>query len=171
MDTTSGTLIRDARHRARLSQTDLAQRAGVAQSVISAYENDQREPGLRTLLRLIEATGYELSLDLVPVPRQATEPSETQLERLRRHRDTIIEMAERRGMHNVRVFGSVARGEETKDSDVDLLVDVDKGVSLIKLIGVEDQLADLLGVKVDLVPADGLKDRFRDNILAEAVPL
>jgi hypothetical protein len=170
VDTTSGTLIRDARRRARLSQTDLAQRAGVAQSVISAYENDQREPGLRTLLKLIEATGYELSLDLVPAPRRELISAESQMERLRRHRDTIIEMAERKGAHNVRVFGSVARGEDTADSDIDLLVDLDKGVGFA-FFGLEDELADLLGVKVDLVPAEGLKERFRDRILSEAIPL
>lgn len=49
-------MIREARRRARLSQSDLAQRAGVAQSVISAYESDRRDPSLRTLTKLIEAT-------------------------------------------------------------------------------------------------------------------
>lgn len=170
MDTSSGTLIREARRRARLSQTDLAQRAGVAQSVISAYETDRREPGLRTLAKLIEAAGYELSLDLVPAQRDESVSTETQLERLRRHRDTIIDMAERRGVRNVRVFGSVARGDDTKDSDVDLLVDVDKGVGFA-FFGLGNELAELLGVEVDLVSAEGLKERFRDRILAEAIPL
>ncbi len=66
MSATAGAVLREARTRARLSQTDLARRAGVAQSVISMYEADRREPGLRTLTKLVEAAGHKLSLALIP---------------------------------------------------------------------------------------------------------
>src|SRR5262245_6091033 len=103
--TTSGTMIRAARRRARLSQTDLARRDHVAQSVISAYESDRREPALSTLAKLIEATGHGLSVELVPAPRNQLGLPDSRLgQRLRRHRRAVLEIAERRGAHNVRVF-------------------------------------------------------------------
>src|SRR3954469_16100958 len=89
---TPGELIRDARRRARLSQTDLARRAGVAQSVISAYESDRREPGLRTLTKLIEATGHQLAIDLVPTPGRQLGLPDTRLgRRLRRRRRAVVD--------------------------------------------------------------------------------
>ena len=81
-----------------------------------------------------------------------------------RHRQAVA-------AHNVRVFGSVARGDATKTSDIDLLVDLDKGVGLLDLIGLENELRDLLGVDVDVVPADTLKPRMRARVLREAIPL
>jgi predicted nucleotidyltransferase len=91
--------------------------------------------------------------------------------RLRRHRRAVIELAERRGARNVRVFGSVARGEDTATSDIDLVVDLDDGVSLIGLEGLRRELADLLRSEVDVVPAATLKPGTRDEILAEAIAL
>jgi len=172
MDTSSGTMIRGARRQARLSQNELARRAGVAQSVISAYESDQREPGLRTLAKLIEATGHRLSFELVPPPRDQLGLPDTRLgRRLRRRRRAVIELAAGHGARNVRVFGSVARGEDTEASDVDLLVDLDEGVGLVSLAGLKRELADLLGTEVDVVPAATLKTRMRDSVLAEAIAL
>lgn len=165
-------MIRAARRGARLSQTELARRAGVAQSVISAYEADRREPGLRTLTKLIEATGHQLSFSLIPPPRNRLGLPDSRLgRRLRQHRQAVLELADRRGARNVRVFGSVARGEDTADSDVDLLVDLDEGVGLVSLAGLARELSELLGVEVDVVPADTLKARIRDEVLGEAVVL
>lgn len=165
-------MIREARRRARLSQTDLARRAGVAQSVISAYESDRREPGLRTLVKLIGATGHQLALELIPAPRNQLGLPDTRLgRRLRRHRRALMEIAARRGARNVRVFGSVARGEDTDTSDIDLLVDLDMGVGLVSLAGLNRELAELLGVDVDVVPAATLKPAVRDEILSEAIAL
>jgi predicted nucleotidyltransferase/DNA-binding XRE family transcriptional regulator len=165
-------MIRVARRRARLSQTDLARRAGVAQSVISAYESDRREPGLRTLIKLIEATGHQLAFELIPAPRTQLGLPDTRLGRcLRRHRRALMEIAARRGARNVRVFGSVARGEDTDTSDIDLLVDLDIGVGLVSLAGLNRELAELFGVDVDVVPADTLKPAVRDDILSEAIAL
>jgi predicted nucleotidyltransferase/DNA-binding XRE family transcriptional regulator len=172
VEATAGSVLRDARLRARLSQSELARRAGVAQSVISAYESDRRDPGLRTLMKLIAATGHRLELQLCPpMPSQLGLPCTPMGRRLRRHRRAVIELAERRGARNVRVFGSVARGEDTATSDIDLVVDLDDGVSLIGLEGLRRELADLLRSEVDVVPAATLKPGTRDEILAEAIAL
>lgn len=86
-------------------------------------------------------------------------------------RDAVLAVADRHGARNLRVFGSVARGDDHPTSDVDLLVDLDDGVSLVGLAGLQNELADLLGVSVDVVPASMLKPRLRDRVLNEAVPI
>lgn len=165
-------MIREARRGARLSQTDLARRAGVAQSVISAYESGRREPSFRVLVKLIEATGHRLAVELVAPPSDRLGLPDTRLgRRVRRHRRAIIELAARRGACNARVFGSVARGEDTTTSDVDLLVDLDEGVGVVSLAGLQRELAELLRVDVDVVPAATLKPGVRDGVLAEAIAL
>ncbi len=172
MPPTSGAMIRDARVRARLSQTDLARRAGVAQSVISAYESDRREPGLRTLTKLIEATGHQLAIDVVTTSgRQLGLPDTRVGRRLRRRRRAVVDLAAHRGARNVRVFGSVARGEDKPSSDIDLLVDLDADVGLVALAALQRELTELLGNRVDVVPAGTLKQNIRDEVMAEAIPL
>ena len=86
-------------------------------------------------------------------------------------RDEVLRIAARYGAHNVRVFGSVARGEEQEDSDIDLLIDLDPGRSLLDLAGLMLDLQELLGRRVDVGMARALKERYRDRILAEAVQL
>jgi predicted nucleotidyltransferase len=71
----------------------------------------------------------------------------------------------------VRVFGSVARGEADEKSDIDLLVDLEKGRSLLDLAGLLVDLEELLGCKVDVVPEDSLRERIRGRVLKEAVAL
>jgi predicted nucleotidyltransferase len=140
--------------------------------VISAYESDRREPGLAMLTKLIEATGHQLTLNVEAQPGRRLGLPDTPLgRRLRRHRRGVIELAEQRGLRNVRVFGSVARGEDMEGSDIDLLVDVDEGVGLVAIAGLVRELTGLLGVSVDVVPADSLKRTVRAEVLAEAVPL
>lgn len=172
MATESGIVLKEARHKARLSQTDVARRSGVAQSVISAYESGRRQPSVPTLARLVEATGHQLILDVVTAPGRTLGLPDSPLgRRLRRRRRAIIETAANRGARNVRVFGSVARGEDTRSSDIDLLVDLDKGVGLVALSSLKRELSELLGVDVDVVPDDTLKPRVREEVLAEAVPV
>jgi predicted nucleotidyltransferase/DNA-binding XRE family transcriptional regulator len=172
MPSTSAALLRTARQRARLSQSEVARRAGIAQSVISAYESGRREPSLPTLTRLVEATGHHLAIDVVGSPSRALGLPDSPLgRRLSQRRKAIIRAAEDRRAHNVRVFGSVARGEDVESSDVDLLVDLDEGVGLLDLIGLERELSELLGVEVDVVPADTLKPRMRERVLREAAQL
>lgn len=163
--------LREARTSARLSQNDLARRAGVPQSVISAYESGRRQPSLRVLQRLIAATGAELVLAVrhndVPVGLPDTRLGR----RLRRHRQRLLEIAARYGVTNVRVFGSVARGEDGDGSDIDLLVDLPARITLFTLARLQEELSDLLGVPVDLVPASGLKPHVRPAAERDAIPL
>lgn len=168
----SGVILRNARTSARLSQADVARRCGVAQSVISAYESGRREPSVETLGRLVEATGHQLVLDVVAMPGRTLGLPDTPLgRRIRQRRVAIVEAAAKRRARDVRVFGSVARGEDTASSDVDLLVDLEEGVSLVALAGLKRELSDVLGVDVDVVPASALKAALRDEVFAEAIPL
>lgn len=91
-------------------------------------------------------------------------------ELLKDKRQTIIDLAEEHGVYNVRVFGSVVRGEAKADSDIDLLVDVRPGVGL-GFLTLWNELEDLLGRDVDLVPEESLRESLRENIIREAVPL
>ena len=85
-------------------------------------------------------------------------------------RAEILRLAETHGARNVRVFGSVVRADNRDDSDVDLLVEFDKGKSLLDLIGLKLDLENLLGAKVDVVTPNSLRN-IRDRVLAEALPL
>jgi uncharacterized protein len=89
---------------------------------------------------------------------------------LHQHRDRILEVAARHRARNVRVFGSVARGEADSRSDIDLLVDFEPDSSLFDLLHLTEELEQLLEHPVDVVSSGGLKDRDR-RILAEAVEL
>ena len=152
-----------------MSQTELAARAGVAQSMISAYENNRREPTYSTLVRLLGATGHTVAI--VPLATAESHQSGT-LRELQRHRRRIVSLLERRGVHHPRVFGSVARGTDTPgQSDIDLMVDLDPDVGLVTLIGLERELGEMLGRPVDLVPFDSLKPAVRDQALADSVAL
>ena len=87
------------------------------------------------------------------------------------HRQEIIEIAERRGFSNVRVFGSMARGDATQDSDVDLLVTTKPKTTLVGLSGLVLDVEELLNRKVDVVTDDEIYHLLRDRILGEAVHL
>jgi len=90
---------------------------------------------------------------------------------LKSKRHQILELARTYGASNVRVFGSVARGQADASSDVDFVVELDKGRSLLDLGGLLMDLQDLLGRPVDIVTDRGLRPRIRDRVLREAVPL
>ncbi len=87
------------------------------------------------------------------------------------HRVDILRLAERYHASDVRVFGSIARGDHTQASDVDVLIKTRPGCSLLDLGGLLEDLQELLGCRVDLVTEDGLKPRLRARVLREAVPL
>jgi uncharacterized protein len=86
-------------------------------------------------------------------------------------RPEILKIAARHGAYNLRRFGSVARGEADEASDVDLLVEWEPDRSLLDLGGFLSDLEDLLQCKVDVVTERGLKNRIRERVLQEAVPL
>jgi predicted nucleotidyltransferase len=92
-------------------------------------------------------------------------------ELLQSKREEILRIAAHYGAYNVRIFGSVARGEADEQSDIDLLVNMEKGRSLFDLGGLLADLEDLLGCNVDVVTEDGLRDRIRNRVLKEAIAL
>lgn len=87
------------------------------------------------------------------------------------HREEILDIAQRHDAHDVRLFGSVARGDQREDSDVDLIVRFDPGRSLFDHGALLVDLQDLLGVKVDVISERGMRARFREHAIKEAVPL
>ena len=90
---------------------------------------------------------------------------------LREKREEILRVAEKHGAHNVRIFGSVARGQADDQSDVDLLVTMEPGRSLLDQAALWVEIQELLGYQVDVVSDRGLKLRMRERVLREARPL
>jgi predicted nucleotidyltransferase/DNA-binding XRE family transcriptional regulator len=160
-ETTAGRLLREARRRAGLSQTELVARAGVTQSAISAYETGRRQPAVPALRTLIEATRHELILTLRQGPRPLAGLTGPVGHRVRRNHHALVAAAAARDVTGLQVFGSVARGTDRPDSDVDRLADLPPGMGLVDLARLEAELEDIVGVRVDLVPADGLKPHAR----------
>jgi predicted nucleotidyltransferase/DNA-binding XRE family transcriptional regulator len=167
---TAGELLRQARKRADLSQVELAARADVTQSVISAYEAGHRQPSIAALAALIDAAGHELVMEVRRQPRRLRRLSGPMGRRVRRRHD-LIAAAAAHGVKNLRVFGSVARGKDRPDSDVDLLADLSPGLSLFGLSRVEADLEAILGARVDLIPAGDLKPGVRTRVERDLVTL
>jgi len=90
---------------------------------------------------------------------------------LKERRKEILQVAAKYGARNVRVFGSVARGEADALSDIDFLVEMEPGRSLLDLGGLQAELETVMGRPVDVVTEKGLKSRIRGRVLAEAVPV
>ncbi len=90
---------------------------------------------------------------------------------LQRYRQQILALARQRGAQNVRVFGSFARDEQTKQSDIDLLVCMEQGRSLLDLIAFLRAVRELTGREVDVVDDRGISPYLKKRILSEAVPL
>ena|SRR5437667_2766980 len=90
---------------------------------------------------------------------------------IRARRDEIIAIGKRYGAFNFRIFGSVARGDATDQSDLDLIVKFEPDRSLLDHGGLLMDLRELLQMKVDVIDEDGMRPRFRDNVLKEALPL
>lgn len=145
--------IRAVRMSSGLSQTELAREARVPQPNLSAYENGRRRPSPEVLERI------QIAL--------RGRPSQRVVE----HRLEIMEAVARNKARSPHLFGSIARGEDGPDSDVDLLVDFDDDASLFDLVGLQQELEGLLGVTVDVVDAGGLRGAFADRVSAEKIPL
>ena len=90
---------------------------------------------------------------------------------LKAQKEQILAIARKNGAHDVRVFGSVARGEARPDSDIDFLVNLEAGRSLLDLARLLRELQTLLGLPVDVVTEAGLRTRIRPQVLKEARPL
>ncbi len=141
--------VLEIRKGAGLTQKELAELSGVAQPNIAAYERGVRRPSPRMLARLISAAS----------PKPSTV--------LSRHKVAVAEIARKYHAVDVKVFGSIARGEDRPGSDVDLLVTFAPEASLYDQVELAQEIEELLGVRVDVVSAGGLRERH-DSIRREA---
>jgi uncharacterized protein len=168
-------LIRGARHEAGLTQAELALRAETSQPAVARYEQGRAVPTLRTLERLLAACDRRVVVSAVAMDGSTGGPpsigSVPDAELLHDHRESLLSAASRCGARNVRVFGSASRGEQTPDSDIDLLVELEPGRTLLDLASFRRQAHEILGVPVDVATADMLKERVRDEVLTQARPL
>jgi hypothetical protein len=114
---------------------------------------------------------------LLPIPEQnepmtiANTGTPSIRERLEKLRPAVLEVAQRYGASNLRVFGSVALNQEHEDSDLDLLVDLPPSQSLLALVGIGQELEQLLGCPVDVAEPDSLHPLIRSEVLQQAVGL
>ena|SRR5438309_1968471 len=162
-------LIRDARQRARLSQAALAARAKTSQPAVARYEAGSATPSLPTLERLLAACGSSLVLGTKERMSRATDRrSSGRRALLARSRGRLGEAARRHGVRDLRVFGSVARGDDTAESDIDLLVELAPERTLLDLIGFQQDAQEILGVRVDAAAPRFMKARVRARALREA---
>ncbi|MEN8264397.1 MAG: nucleotidyltransferase family protein [Nitrospirota bacterium] len=90
---------------------------------------------------------------------------------IKNRREEVINIARKYGAKNVRVFGSMARGEESADSDLDIIVEMEHGSSLLDIIAIKQDIEELLGRKVDVVTEASISPYIRDAVLKEAVNL
>lgn len=145
--------IRARRLAAGMTQAELARAARVSQPNLSAYENGRRSPTPAVIARLEQALH-------VPIAQ-----------RIEHHRDAVRAIVAQHHALHPRVFGSVARGDATPASDLDLLVDFTADASLLDELGLRLALSDLLQVDVDVVATDTLRGALRERVLGEAVPV
>lgn len=144
--------VKQLRDGAGLSQRALADLSGVAQSNIAAYESGARRPSAKMVERL----------------RRAARPRPSVV--LDHHRADVLRIAGRYGASRVRVFGSVARGEDRPGSDIDFLVRFAPTASAFDQVELAEDLEGLLGVRVDVVSDRGLRTAHED-IRSQARPL
>jgi predicted nucleotidyltransferase/DNA-binding XRE family transcriptional regulator len=172
-----GSTIRRTRQHAGLSQVELARRAGTSQSALARYEAGAALPTLPTLERLLQGCGRQLQLRVIGARGKSSHGSSArgrlgpQASALRRHRRSLLETARSHGARSIRVFGSVARGDADGASDIDLLVELESDRTLLDVLAFRREAERLLGMPVDVATPDILKQRIRDQVLAEALPL
>jgi predicted nucleotidyltransferase len=156
--------VRSARESAQMSARALASASEVSTSTVTRIERGQINPTVQMLDRLLTATGNSLSMTVHPSSREPT------LSDLRKHRTKVLDVVSSFDGSNVRVFGSVARGEATENSDVDLLIDVPAGTGLFTVEAIAEALERVLPWKVDLMTSGAAHHRMA-HVLDEAVVL
>lgn len=170
-------MIKDARVAADLTQAELAARAGTSQPALARYETGVALPSLPTLERLLSACGRRLQVRAVRATAVSASPMSVRgqlgqrARELRRHRRRLLDAGRQHGVQRIRVFGSVARGEDEAASDIDLLVDLEPGRTLLDLAAFRRHAEEILGTPVDVATPDILKERIRADALTGAVPL
>ena len=161
-------MIRSARLRAGLSQAELAVRAAVSQPNVAAYESGQVAPAVSTLERLLRAAGCRPVFHLEPaVPCNLSGPVGR---RVRSHRRAIRKILAEHQARRVLIFGSVARGEDRPDSDLDLLVEMPRP-TLVRVAALRRRLTEAVGVPVDVSVPGMLRPEIERAAREEAVPL
>ncbi len=162
---TATELVSTARARRGMSQRELARAAGVPQSTVATIESGQRQPSVAMLERLLGAAGFHLETRLVNTIR----PSRL----LERYRNDIAEVFARYPIARAWVFGSVARGDDRPDSDLDLLIELESDASVVDILGLDEDLSALLGCQVDIVTATELEsnDLLRRGVDRHRRPL
>ena len=161
-------LIRTSRRDARLTQAELAKQAGTSQSAVARYERGSSAPTLATLERLLDVCGRRLVVSAEP---RSALPAPRTVAEIRKQRRALIELARRHGAHNLRLFGSVARGDDRPDSDVDILVELERGRTLLDLVAIRREAGELLGRDVDIATAITLSEDVLRAAERDGVPL
>lgn len=162
-----GSRIAAARRATRLTQAELARAASLDRTAISKIERGSRNVSSLEIVRIAKA----LRLPVDGLLADSAPGWERGFVELKRRRRAIADIAARHGARSVRVFGSIARGEAGPESDIDLLVKMGPGRSLLDQAALLVELQDLLGRDVDVVTEEGLRGRIRERVLREAVPL
>ncbi|GAB4987899.1 hypothetical protein MAHJHV61_33400 [Mycobacterium avium subsp. hominissuis] len=155
---TAAALLREARQRRDMSQRELGRAAGVPQSTVANIESNRQQPSVAMLERLLDAAGFRLEQQLVNTVRPG--------ELLERYRDEVARLLARYPITRAWVFGSVARGNDRPDSDLDILIELTPNASFADYVGLDDDLAALLGCPVDVITTRelGSNDMLRRRV-------
>ena len=168
---TTAMLIYEARTRAGLTQQALARAAGTSQPTIARYESGRAEPRVDTLNRILSACGRRLDTAEASARHEHIPARGPLGRRLRRLRGAITAEVAQAGLTNARVFGSVARGEDTSQSDIDILVDVPYGSDILVVSELEERLSQLLGAQVDVTTPRLLRPPVLERAELEAISI
>lgn len=171
-DLSAAELIRTTRLLAKMSQSQLAYLAGVTQSVISLYERGLRQPSLPVLQHLIFATGHELKIEVLPF----TDTSPNALsgpigKKLTLHENRVKQILKSHRVSKASIFGSVARGQDSTQSDIDILIEIPPKMGFFEFSNLKRELENILKTKVDLIPADSLKPSIAKEVEGDLIAL
>ena len=162
-------ILLNARKASKLTQIEVAQRAGTTQSAIARYEKGTLTPSVDTLQRLLKANGFDLVLDVKKSTRILRRSD--LYKKVQSHRGEIRNILHKVGAQNIRIFGSVARGDDDTTSDVDILVAKPDKQGVLEIYKQHKKISRLLGVRVDIAVEHLLISEVRKSALRDAIPL
>lgn len=163
-------MLINARKSSRLTQAQVAERAGTSQSAVVRYEKGIQTPSVDTLRRLLKANGQELILDVKKSKKSA--PKSELYKIVQANRGEIREILHSLGARNIRIVGSVARGDDDEMSDVDFLVDIDKETgNTFKAVLSAKKISKIINCDVDVLPSWLCKKEVLKSVLSDAIPL